>query len=81
MATLDKPPILETPIYVAAAKPSKADVIAVVEKAKPSLGPIALTLLGAVAGYAIPKLIDRFAPGLFEGGPDELDDYELTDDA
>lgn len=79
MASVEKPPILETPIYVAGAKPTKADVIAVVEKARPALGPIALTLLGAVAGYAIPKLIDRFAPGLFEG-PDDFDSYELTED-
>lgn len=80
MATVDKPPILEGPVYVAGAKPTKADVIAVVEKAKPAMGPIAIALMGAVAGYVVPKLMDRFLPGLFEGPEDELETIELEGD-
>ena len=80
MATVEKPPILETPIYVAGAKPTRAEVVAVVEKAKPAMGPIAIALLGALAGYAVPKLMDRFLPGLFEGPEDELENIELEGD-
>lgn len=81
MATVEKPPVLEGPVYVEGAKPTRADLVAVVERAKPTMGPIAIALLGALAGYAVPKLMDRFMPGLFEGPEDEFDELSVEDES
>lgn len=57
---LQRPPILQGPVNVSGA-PVPARVV---EAAKPAAGLVTVAIVSAVAGYFIPKLLDRLTGGL-----------------
>lgn len=71
-----RPPILEAPVYVAGAKPSPQVVRAAQSAASPVLSTVGIALVGAIAGYFAPKILDRwFGPQLdpYHGEPVEVE--------
>lgn len=69
-----KPPWISAPIYIEGRLPPGAAAIA--KKAAPSaLGVVGVAIVAAVAGYYVPKLLDRFGGSIPD--PNHGEDVEL----
>lgn len=64
-----RPPTVESPLYISGAPvPAK-----VAEAARPAAGLITVAVVSAIAGYFVPKLLDRLT-GSFGGLPVEYEE-------
>jgi len=77
-APATRPPLIVAPVYVDGA-PVPAGVASAAKKAAPPvLGAVSIAILGAVAGYFVPRLLDRYAGSMLD--PDHGEPVEVEFD-
>jgi len=73
-----KPPFIEAPIYINGAVPPGV-ASAARKAAPPVLGALGIAIMGAVAGYFVPKLLDRYAGSVLDPNHGEPVEFEIED--
>ncbi len=73
-------PLVEAPLYVSGAPLPAGVAQAAREAGPPIFGALTIAILGAIAGYFVPKVLDRYAAPMLDPDHGQPIEFEIEDE-